>query len=162
MQLYLLRHGIAEAQKPGASDATRVLTQSGRRKLRETLSAAAGAGLKPSLILTSPLKRAMQTAEIASEVLAYQAELLQSKALTPGSSPEHVWEEVRGHRDEECLLLVGHNPLFENLAAFLLGQPNLQIEFKKGAIMRIDLEQFPPHPKGVLRWYLTAKLAGHP
>jgi phosphohistidine phosphatase SixA len=57
--------------------------------------------------------------------------------------------------------LVGHNPLFDSLAAFLLGAPNLKIDFKKGAIMRIDLESFGAQPRGILCWYLTAKLSAN-
>jgi len=55
---------------------------------------------------------------------------------------------------------VGHNPLFSELAAFLLGSAEIQIDFKKGAILRVDIENFPARPKGILRWYLTAKVAG--
>jgi phosphohistidine phosphatase len=159
MELYLLRHGVAEDGNAHLPDADRALTNDGRRKLRQVLEAAAAAGLEPSLILTSPLKRAVQTAEVAQDVLKYKKQLLRIKALAPGATAEQVWEEIRGHRDEPSLLLVGHNPLFSELSGYLLGSNGIQVDFKKGAILRIDLEHFPPTPKGVLRWYLTAKLA---
>lgn len=158
MQLFLLRHGIAQENSNSGSDADRSLTSEGRRKLRQVLEAAAEAGVAPTLILTSPLKRAVETAGIAQNVLKYKNQLLRTKALAPGSTVRQVWEEIRVHRDESSLLLVGHNPLFTELAAYLLGSHEIQIDFKKGALLRIDLEAFPVHPKGLLRWYLTPKL----
>ena len=159
MELYLLRHGAAEDGSAHMPDAERALTNDGRRKLRQVLEAAASAGLAPSLILTSPLKRAVQTAEVAQDVLRYKSQLLRTKALALGATPEQVWDEIRVHRDERALLLVGHNPLFSELSGYLLGSNDVQVDFKKGSILRIDLEHFPPKPRGVLRWYLTPKLA---
>lgn len=159
MQVYLLRHGIAEEGSAGSSDADRELTGEGRKKLRQVLHAASKSGVAPKLILTSPFKRALQTAEIAADILGYKQQLLHTKALTPGSTPEQVWDEIRIHRDEESILMVGHNPLFSHLAAYLIRDKTAPIHFKKGAIMRVDVESFPSHPNGTLRWYLTAKLA---
>ena len=115
--------------------------------------------MKPSLLLSSHLKRAVQTAEIAAQVLGYEGELVKTKSLAPAAAAEQVWEEIRVHKNEPALMLVGHNPLFDYLAAFLLGAPALKVDFKKGAIMRIDLEAFGAQPRGILCWYLTAKLS---
>jgi len=159
MQVYLLRHGIAEDGKTGTKDADRQLTAEGRRKLRQVLKSAAEAGVHPDLIVSSPLKRALQTAEIARAVLAYGQEIDKSKVLTPGARPEDVWNEIKLRRNLDSLILVGHNPLFASLAGFLLGMPQAQIDFKKGAMMRIDFESLAQQPRGTLRWYLTARLA---
>jgi phosphohistidine phosphatase len=159
MQVYLLRHGISEDARAGLNDADRALTPDGRRKLRQTLRAAIRSDVKPSLILTSPLKRAVQTAEIAKEVFACKSEVLRTNALLPGAAAEQVWDEIRVHKNETAVVLVGHNPLFDRLAGYLLGQPDLQVDFKKGAILRLDMEGFSARPKGILRWYLTSKLA---
>lgn len=159
MQVYLLRHGIAEDGRDGISDAARGLTSEGRKKLQQVLQAAAKTDVKPSLIVTSPLKRAVQTAEIAKRILGYKQDLLQSNALVPGSTPEQAWAEIRAHRNEPALLLVGHNPLFTDLARCLLNSPHLEIDFKKGALMRVDIDRISSHPAGVLRWYLTPKMA---
>lgn len=160
MQVHLLRHGVAEEARQGMSDADRALTNDGRKKLRQVLRNAIDADVHPTLIMTSPLKRAVQTAEIAKEVLGYNSQILRTKALTPGSNVEQVWDEIRGHRDEASLMLVGHNPLFENLTGYLLNCPGLKLDFKKGAFLRLDIESFPSQPHGMLRWLLTAKLAG--
>jgi phosphohistidine phosphatase len=159
MHLYLLRHGIAEDARAGESDATRALTSDGRRKLRQVLKAVAEAKVKPTLLWSSELKRAIQTAEIAKAVLGYQGEILRTKALAPTADVEQVWEEIRVHQDKTSMMLAGHNPQFDQLAPYLLGAPQLAVDFKKGAIMRIDIENFGARPKGTLCWYLTAKLS---
>ncbi len=161
MQLYLLRHGIAEEDRNGLNDADRRLTAEGRRKLRQILDTASDADVRPTLILTSPLKRTVETAEIAQEVFAYKGELVRSEALLPSARVEEVWEEIRTRRKEAAVLLVGHNPLFSVLPGYLLGAPDLQVDAKKGSILRIDFESFSAQPKGVLRWFLIPKLAAH-
>jgi phosphohistidine phosphatase len=159
MEIYILRHGVAEEPQTGQPDTDRALTADGRKKLRIVLRAAGSAGVAPSLILTSPYKRALQTAQLAAEILEYKGELLRTKALEPGSSPKTVWDEIRVHKDKAQILLAGHEPLFGRLMAYLLGSPNLQVDFKKGAIACIEVERFPAEPHGVLRWMLTSKLA---
>jgi phosphohistidine phosphatase len=158
MELYLLRHGIAEDS--AATDADRQLTEQGRHKLHRVLKRAASAGVSPSLIISSPYKRALESAEIAAEELDYKGKILTTESLTPDSSPPSVWSEIRGHRDEPSVLLAGHEPLFSATVAFLLGSTNQLVEFKKGALIRIDLHSFSSQPQGVLQWMLTAKLAG--
>jgi phosphohistidine phosphatase len=159
MEIYLLRHGIAEDGPAGQPDPERALTQDGRKKLRTVLRVAASAGVEPSLILTSPYKRALQTAQMAGEILGYKGELLRTKALEPNIAPRSVWDEIRVHKDEARIVLVGHEPLFSRLTAYLLGAPELQVDFKKGAIACVEVERFPAEPHGVLRWVLTPKLA---
>jgi phosphohistidine phosphatase len=160
MQLYLLRHGIAEEGSPTMSDGERALTTEGRRKLRQVLTQVADAGIRAGLIISSPLKRAQQTAEIARRCLKSKEDVLFTRALLPGASPEAVWEEIRVHSDQDSLLLVGHNPLFSELAGYLMATQNLQVDFKKGAVMCLDFDSVGPKPRGTLRWYLTARLAG--
>lgn len=159
MQLYLLRHGIAEDGRPGQSDSDRALTSEGFAKLRGVLEAARDAGVSPSLILTSPYRRALETAQVAAQALHYKEDLLRTPALTPESTPEAVWEELRLHNGEPQILAAGHEPLFSALTGFLLGCPNLPLDFKKGAMVRIDFERLGPQPHGVLKWMLTPKLA---
>ena len=161
MQVYLLRHGIAEEESSRVNDADRALTNEGRRKLRHVLAHVADSGVKASLILTSPLKRAVESAAIARSCLKSQDEPVVSRSLVPGGNVADVWTEMRTHHEAEVLVLVGHNPLFANLAPYLLGTPELRVDFKKGAMMCIDFESIGLKPKGVLRWYLTARLAGN-
>lgn len=158
MNIFLLRHGIAEDPKPPEGDAARALTAEGRRRLRDVLEVARRAEVEPALILASPLKRAIETAEIAAKILGYKGEILRTKVLLPESNPEDVWQEIRGQRTEESILLAGHEPLFSSLAAYLLGDSSVRVDFKKGGLMKLTVESFPPLPRAMLGWYLTPKL----
>jgi phosphohistidine phosphatase len=157
MELYLLRHGIAEDH--ASTDVDRRLTEEGRTKVSRVMKRAASAGVSPSLIISSPYKRAVETAEIAASELDYKGKILRAGNLTPDSSPSSVWSEIREHRDEPSLLLAGHEPLFSATVALLLGSTNQMVEFKKGALVHIDISGFGAQPQGVLQWMLTPKLA---
>ncbi len=159
MEIYLLRHGIAEERSPSGSDADRRLTDEGREKLRRVMKRAANAGVELSLILSSPLVRAVQTAEIAAEVLKYPDKIVRVDSLTPDSSPKDVWEEIRTHKDEEAILLAGHEPLFSATTAYLLGATRSMVDFRKAGLVRIDVPGFGATPAGVLQWMLTPKIA---
>ncbi len=159
MELYIFRHGIADDARPGQSDSERALTAEGKKKLRSVLKIAKLAAVAPTLVMSSPLRRAVETAAIAVDVLGYKGEVLTSSTLVPSGRPEAVWDELRVHKDESQVLLAGHEPLFSGLTAFLLQSPNLQVDFKKGTIVRIDLEKFGAEPRGVLKWMLIPRLA---
>jgi phosphohistidine phosphatase len=159
MEIYLLRHGIAEERSPTGNDADRRLTEDGRDKLRKVLERARRAKVAPTLILTSPLVRAVQTAEMAAETLGYTGALVRTEALAPESSPQAVWAEIRSHGGEDAILLAGHEPLFSATTAHLLNAPTLRIDFRKAGLARIDMDRLSGEPRGVLAWVLTPKLA---
>jgi phosphohistidine phosphatase len=159
MELYLLRHGIAEDARPGASDSTRELTAEGREKTAAVLKLARQGGVSPSLILSSPYLRAHQTAKIAAQELDHNEDLEFTDALRPHGTPEKVWAELRDRADEPAILLASHEPLLGTLVAYLLNAPSLRIDMKKAALVRIDIESIRAVPHGVLRWMLVPKLA---
>lgn len=159
MELYLLRHGIAEEHSSTGRDADRELTDEGREKLHRVLKRAASAGVSPALFLSSPYKRAIETAEIAASELHYKGEILRIGSLTPDSSPPSLWSEIREHRDENSILLAGHEPLFSATVAYLLGSTHEMVDFRKAALVRIDVHNLGSSPQGVLQWMLTPKLA---
>jgi phosphohistidine phosphatase len=156
MDIYLLRHGIAESH--AASDEERDLTAEGREKVRDVAATAHRAGVRPSLVISSPYRRALATARIAVEVLGYRNTITETRVLVPEGDPPAVWDLVRSMRDEPAVLLVGHQPLFGSLGAYLLGAPEMYIDFKKGALMAIEIPAFGFHPRGILKWMLTARL----
>ena len=159
MELYLLRHGIAEDQSPTNQDADRALTNAGIARLRDVLTTASKAGVAPSLILSSPYVRARQTAELACEILKVEQPIVETHALTPMAHPSEAWDEIRALRREPSIMLASHEPLMGQLLGFLLGAVNLQVDFKKGAIAHVELASFGPAPRAVLKWFLTAKLS---
>ena len=152
MQVHLLRHGTAEDVQPGNSDAERKLTAGGRDEVRGAAECARRARVAPTLILSSPYVRAVETAGIAASVLGYRGAIVQTRVLAPSGSPQHVWNEIRNRQDETQILLAGHEPLLSQLAAYLLSTPALQIEMRKATLVRIDLDRFAPDPRGILKW----------
>ena len=159
MDVYLLRHGIAEDAPPGASDSDRALTREGKDKLQRVLKRAEEAGVAPTLILSSPYRRAIETAEIAAAVFDYRGKIVHTAALVPSASPSDAWDEIRSRSGEESILLASHEPLMSSLLAHLLGAPALQTDFKKGALARVVCTTSGPAPRGVLKWLLTPALA---
>lgn len=159
MQIYLLRHGIAEDAAPGHSDSERALTGEGKEKLRRVLKRARAAEVSPGLILSSPYKRALETAEVAAEVLGYKGRILRTHALAPDASPYETWSEMREHKDEAAILVASHEPLMSSLAAYLLNSPSLIVDMKKAALMRVDFPRVTAQPHGMLKWMLVPGVA---
>lgn len=159
MEVYILRHGVAEERRAGRTDSARALTGAGKVKLRQVLEIARAAGVKPSLILTSPYLRAAQTAEMAAQILGCADPIVQTDALLPSSPPQAVWRLIREQAGHTAILLAGHEPLLSKTASFLLGASWALMDLKKGALLRIDLDRLDEEPRGVLQWLLTAKLA---
>jgi len=152
MQLYVLRHGRADPALAGGSDADRKLTENGRRELLGVLEKAREAGTAPSMILTRPYVRAVETAEIAAEVLGYRGEIVTTESLIPEAAPERVWEEIRARKNESAILVAGHQPLLGHLVEYLTDS---QTEMPPGTLVRIDFEQFTGQPRGKRVWTLT-------
>jgi phosphohistidine phosphatase len=159
MTVYLLRHGIAENTASSGRDEDRELTSEGREKLNALLQRAAKAGVKPDTILSSPYKRAVQTAKLAVKALN-GPEPVETEVLVPHGSPRGVWNEIRAYQDAHELLLAGHEPLFSQTTSYLLDAPTLKVDFKKGALVAIDFDNLRGEPRGMLRWMLIPRLCG--
>jgi phosphohistidine phosphatase len=117
------------------------------------------AGVNPTLIISSPYTRAMETAEIAARELEYNSEIVRSDRLLPNSTPPDLWSEVRAHRDEPSILLAGHEPLFSATLAWMVGSTRAMVDFRKGGLARIDFSTIGADPRGVLQWMLTSKVS---
>lgn len=150
MQIYLLRHGIADDARPGQPDSERALTPEGRKRLQAVKRRA---GLTTMFTLSSPYLRAMQTAAI------FGGEIVETPTLEPGANPEDTWNELRLFKDKAQILCATHEPLCSNLAAYLLNVPALPMDVKKGALIRIDVDRLGPKPHGTLKWMIVPKLA---
>lgn len=139
MLLYLLRH--ADADTPPPSDDDRVLSEKGLAQARKVARFCKAHEVSLSLVLTSPLRRAHQTAEPVAEILG--AELLTVPWLACGMHPHAALEELRAHRDEKSLMLVGHEPDFSQFAAHLLGLPtNTALRIRKASLTLLEIDVF--------------------
>jgi phosphohistidine phosphatase len=159
LTIYVLRHGIAQPRRRGFPDEDRALTREGKLRLSQVLALARAAKVAPSVIITSPYRRAVETAAMAAASLGCK-KTVSTAALAPASTPEAVWNEIRSrHNNEKAVLLAGHEPLLGQTIAYLLGAPRLSVDLKKGALARIDFEQVNLRPHGALEWLLTPRLA---
>lgn len=155
MDLYLLRHGEAEPRGASFAEASRALTDKGRREVSRIVKQASRAKVQPAVILTSTYVRARQTAEIAAHIL--KVEIAESRHLTPSADPQKLWLELAQYAGQS-LLLAGHEPHMSKFVHFLLGA-GFDLDFKKGALIRIEAADPPAEPKGSLKWMLTPRLA---
>lgn len=156
MQLVLIRHARAEARALLKRDRTRALTVDGRRRMRK---AARGLhALLPglSLIATSPLTRARQTAELVAAACG-DIDITLLPALAPGDTPRAVLTWLRRQPANATLALVGHEPDLGRLAGWLLSSKlSGFMQFKKGASALIEFTGAPAMGKGRLLWLLSA------
>ena len=149
MQLYLLRHGIAEDRQPGQADSDRRLTGEGIAQMEEVAKALKPALSRLDVILSSPYARAWKTAEIIADALGLRDQLREEKRLASGFRLGDLQQILAERPGGERVLLVGHNPDLPFIAEQLTGGGN--IEMKKGGLIRVDFERAEPG-SGTLQW----------
>jgi phosphohistidine phosphatase len=136
MQLYLLRH--AEAVNHAASDAERALTEKGVEQAHAVGRFCAKRKLAPDLVVTSPYLRASQTAQLVATALNATVET--AGFLASGMRPECGAAELKSYERFGRLMIVGHEPDFSLLAAWLLGlRSNENLHLRKASLILLDL-----------------------
>ena len=158
--LYFLRHGLADRSAyHGTDDRLRPLTPAGRRRLHRAGRNLAQAGWRPDVILTSPLTRAVQTAEIVAEEVGLLDSLEVEESLACGFGVEDLRRLLTGYADAREMVLVGHEPDFSTVVSILTGGTGLfsRIVFKKGCLARVDLLD-EEGLAGKLVWLIPPKL----
>jgi phosphohistidine phosphatase len=151
MKLYLLRHGKADWPDWDQSDDERPLTDEGRKEMRRLAKVLRELKVCPALILSSPLPRAWQTAEIAAECL--EVELREERDLRSGFNVAKLRKIINRHRGED-LMVVGHEPDFSAVIHALTGG---NVKLSKGGIVRVDLHDEAEN--GRLIWLIPPKAA---
>jgi phosphohistidine phosphatase len=151
MQLYFLRHGEADWPDWTKPDDERPLTDFGKKEVRQVAKFLNRLKVKPDLIVTSPLPRALQTAEVAAEQL--KTKLRQDEALEPGFGISELNTVLKRHRSK-VLMLVGHEPDFSSVISALTGG---FLKMSKAGVALIDID--PETEKGRLLWLFPPKFA---
>ena len=156
MKLYLLRHAIAADNDPAKypDDGQRPLTEAGQKKMTEIARALDKMGLQVDLVLSSPLLRARQTAEIARKQLHLKKDqLILTELLGPSVDPGKLVAEIQAKYKVNALLLVGHEPDMSNLISLLLsGDTSLSITMKKAGICCLSVEALVAGKCATLEW----------
>lgn len=159
MELYLIRHALAQplGHKNDFADEKRILTSQGRDRMREVARGLRKLGVKPEVIMTSPLARAHETAEIVADALGVDRQmLLITTNLAPGCLFDELFTEIKEKR-VESIALVGHEPDLGELAGRIISGEDLSLPLRKGGACRIDVTETVPSFKGTLVWLITPK-----
>ena len=151
MELYFLRHGEADWPDWKKSDDERPLTKYGKKEMREVGKFLERLKVDPVLIVTSPLPRASQTAEIAADYL--KAKLRKDESLAPGFGMSELRTVLKRHR-AKALMLVGHEPDFTNVISKLTGA---SLKLSKGGVALLDVDV--ESEEGKLLWLFPPKFA---
>ena len=158
-ELYLIRHGLAAERGENYPDDTkRPLTSRGIQRLKRAGKALVAMDVAFDVILTSPLVRTHQTAEALASAFREPPPIVNAPSLAPGGTHNAIVDDLakQSHRRKK-IAIVGHEPGIGELAARLMGLRK-PIEFKKGAICRIDVTALPPTGNGQLKWFLTPRI----
>jgi phosphohistidine phosphatase len=154
MILYFLRHGLAsDSNTWNGDDHERPLTNEGVIQIKASANTLKKIGVKVDAILSSPLKRAFQTAQITAK--AMDLEVIKDERLAYGFGLESLSKIIAEHPQSAAIMLVGHEPDFSSIVSALTG--GSEIIMKKGGLARVDLIESSP-PKGELVWLLPPKL----
>jgi len=157
-QLFLIRHGIAEERGDAwPDDAKRPLSEDGIERFQKSARGLARLDVWIDVVLTSPLVRARQTADIIASAFDPRPSIITIESLAPGGSYASLLTDLEKHGRKTRIALVGHEPGIGELGARLIGSRH-SFEFKKGAVCRIDVDEIPPVSPGDLRWFLTPKV----
>jgi phosphohistidine phosphatase len=158
MNLYLMRHAIAEARDSSLypDDSQRPLSAPGRRKMIKIASGLKELGLGFDLILSSPYLRARETAEIMARRFNLKNRLVFTDHLSPLGHADQLIAEIREQHNVEHLLLVGHEPNLSSLASTLLaGNGNVEITMKKGGLCCLSVAELRYAQCAALEYLLT-------
>lgn len=156
MLLVLLRHGIAQDRVEGGVDADRRLTPKGLRRTREAVQGLRALGVAPRVVLSSPYRRARETAELALEALGPRGvEVVPTDALLPDAPPADLLRVLERLAVDHALA-AGHAPHLDALLAHVLGAPGYVTSLRKAGAACVELVP-GPGPRGRLVWLIEPR-----
>jgi phosphohistidine phosphatase len=156
VNLYILRHASAGTRRPNPLiDVKRPLDKEGKQQCILVGNYLNALRVQFDLVVSSPLKRALQTASLVGTETGYDGTIQITQALAPSASVQDFEELVASFNGHESVLVVGHNPNLPILLSSLLG-PKINIRLRKGAIARVDVTRRP----GVLHSLVDPRILG--
>ena len=153
MLLFLLRHG--DASQEAFSDRQRPLSEEGKISISRIAQYIASNRIDLTKIITSPLLRAWQTAQIVAEHLRLDDKIEESDLLLSDSNPDDIICELLKFNNDEKILLVSHQPFLGILISHLICKGFANIEVRKASLTCVEIEQPVSSGKGVLRFLLN-------
>lgn len=157
MNLFLIRHGEAADKKAGQSDSERSLTEEGSKVLNSAAKNWKEFIPHFDYLVSSELKRAIQTAEIIRNVYNIKEKVHVDKRLNPGSNTEDIID-IANELSGENIALFGHEPDFSEHTSLFISSAGANVEFKKGAIAKITFHSKARIGAGVLQFLIPPKV----
>jgi phosphohistidine phosphatase len=155
MDLFFMRHAEAAPREPYAHDAQRPLSDTGRQQHHRVLRTLAPMLRPLDHLLSSPLVRARQTADIVAEALAFSGQIEETAVLGGDCTIGAVLDLLHRYRPQARLLCVGHEPDMSRLSAmFLDGEGRIALAFQPGTVIGIAFAGHPAPGRGILRVFL--------
>lgn len=155
MEILLLRHGKAEPHGHPGGDSERALVPKGFEQARRAGIYLRAAGMLPEIIISSPLLRAKQTAETFSQAAQLPGPVVQSW-LSIGMHPDIALRELASFIEFKRVCLVGHEPDFSSLIAWVTNGEGGAVEVRKGSLTLLELK--PPSRSGILRFVIPQRM----
>lgn len=157
MILYLMRHADAGVPRENqALDVKRSLTKLGKEQCALIASMMSALNAQFDVVVSSPLKRAMQTAQYVGMELGFEGSVEACPALGPEGSYSQFHALLANYADREGVLAVGHNPnLFKFLGRMISSTGSAAIRMRKGSVAKVDMERRPP----LLQWLIDPRMA---
>jgi len=156
MMCYFLRHGPAgDREKWEGPDSQRPLTPDGRKRIAREARTVADLKLGIERVITSPLVRARQTAELVADELDLKNALVEDPRIDLGFSCERLASVLGEYHDAKAIMLVGHDPSMTGVIEEVIG--GAAIDFKKGALACVEIRSLAPL-HGRLMWLAAPKL----
>ena len=155
MNLYILRHASAGTRRANpVVDVKRPLDKEGKQQCFLVGNYLSALNVQFDRVVSSPLKRALQTASLVGTETGYDSKIDISESLSPDASVQKFHELVRSLEKYDNVLVVGHNPNLPVFMGSLLAPGRLSIRLRKGAIARIDCTRLP----GTLHWLVDPRI----
>jgi len=155
MKLYVVRHAAAIERTAKVPEEQRYLTPKGRDFMRKTARTMLTKGMEPSLILTSPLVRAVQSADILAEALSYIVPVIVTDELSPGFDVGTLQRLLAEFQQADELMIVGHEPDLSAVVSSLLSLKG-GFDFKKGSAFKLALDAKLTKP-ATFKWLAVGK-----
>ena len=153
MNIILFRHGDAEDHSPGINDAGRKLTPKGEAITRQNVNLIKQLTGTPDYIVSSPLLRARQTAEIIAAEMNYTSEILVDEKLSSGSESNDVID-IANYLDAPNILFVGHQPDLSKHVSYMISSSGAAVEFRKSSAAKISFSKKAAPGRGVLEFLI--------
>lgn len=153
-----MRHGEAGSRNSINHDSERALTAEGRMEIEKISKSLKSLNIKIDVVATSPLKRALETAEIVAKTFKLTKKMQVWEELAPEGEVSDLFKRLSRLREDKTVIIVGHEPYLSTLIGNLISnRSGTRIILKKGGTAKVLISSLVPKASGELKWLLTPR-----